>query len=508
MTDSDPHPLETILRQCHQAQPNPWYPSAYAKASGVARDSLDPHLDELRMAGLIRLTEWVPEHGQGYVLTEAGEQVLHSRRQLARLRKGTVPNAAAAGPQLPEEPGSSPWDRGDAVRAAFHSPVRPRVALALLYVNLVWFAVGFVLAAQKGMGGEYLSLFGAPAQILHQIGAISPLDVERGQWWRLLTCCFVHIGLLHLGMNMYFLYALGSMVESMFGHVRFLILYLLAGFGGSCAMAVSLWLRGGGFGAGASGALWGIMIGMGAWIVLNRTHLPQPLVRDMLRRLRNCILLNVFISLAPGISAAGHFGGGAAGLVAAVLLNYDRFADGWQRLPARLGLICMPVVCVLLMLRFQGVGHARLAPFAEDLPEEGVPALSDPSFAQGLRVAQRAERYFETHVAPLLKEDARERDEMNVKLTAARLPWEIHNLKQAEEALKKGGPYPQRSPPALLQRWFQEEAKLFAESARCLEERGDWADDKLVQQVQRVKRVEDDLGQAQKRLSGRPPDAP
>src|SRR5919204_6537911 len=90
MPESAPHPLEEILQQCAAAEPEPWYPSVYAQATGISRDSLDPYLDRLRLGGLIRLTEWVQGRGQGYTLTSAGKEVLASPRELARLRAGKL----------------------------------------------------------------------------------------------------------------------------------------------------------------------------------------------------------------------------------------------------------------------------------------------------------------------------------------------------------------------------------------------------------------------------------
>src|SRR5207247_3144872 len=134
-------------------------------------------------------------------------------------------------------------------------------------LNLAWFAVGFALAALNGAAGDFAFRPGTPAarDVMLRIGAQSPSTLEQGEWWRLLTCCFVHFGLLHLGMNMYFLYALGGMVESMWGHGRFLVLYPLAGFAGRCALAIRS------SGAGASGALWGVMVAAAGGGVRNGT---------------------------------------------------------------------------------------------------------------------------------------------------------------------------------------------------------------------------------------------
>src|SRR5262249_10876867 len=70
MPITDPNPQALILRLCADAAPNPWYPSAWVREQGISRDDVDPFLDQLRMGGLIRLTDWVAGHGQGYALTE------------------------------------------------------------------------------------------------------------------------------------------------------------------------------------------------------------------------------------------------------------------------------------------------------------------------------------------------------------------------------------------------------------------------------------------------------
>ena len=61
-----------------------------------------------------------------------------------------------------------------------------------------------------------------------------PLTLD-GQWWRLLTCTFVHIGIIHIGLNMWVLWDIGQLVERLTGNVGFLLLYLLSGLFGSLA---------------------------------------------------------------------------------------------------------------------------------------------------------------------------------------------------------------------------------------------------------------------------------
>src|SRR5207237_2779668 len=116
-------PLETILRQCAEAAPGPWYPSEYTRTKGISRDDLDPHLDQLRMAGLIHLTDWVQGQGQGYALTSEGEQVLQSPRELARLKAGKLNHAreVLAEPAAPSDRRTA-FERGEEIRAAFLYP--------------------------------------------------------------------------------------------------------------------------------------------------------------------------------------------------------------------------------------------------------------------------------------------------------------------------------------------------------------------------------------------------
>ena len=72
------------------------------------------------------------------------------------------------------------------------------------------------------------------AQVYHPAGAVTALDVIRGDWWRLLTTCFVHAGILHILLNMYTLRAAGRFVEQTWGHARYLVIYLASGWAGSC----------------------------------------------------------------------------------------------------------------------------------------------------------------------------------------------------------------------------------------------------------------------------------
>jgi rhomboid protease GluP len=139
----------------------------------------------------------------------------------------------------------------------------------------------------------------------------------HGQWWRLLTSMFVHIGMMHVVYNMLaFAYA-GPMVERMFGNVGFLALYLISGIGGGLlalftdAMVVH---------AGASGAVFGVYGALLAQIVKQGRTMP-PHVTAQLRAIGLAfVIYNLVNSLRPGISMAAHLGGLATGFLCGLLL--------------------------------------------------------------------------------------------------------------------------------------------------------------------------------------------
>ena len=113
MAPIDRELLTELLHACFDAAPEPLYPGRFAEAHGIDRAVLDRALDELRLKGLIRLTEWVQGVGQGYTLTQAGMDLLENPRGL---RPG-VPLPAARLP-VPE-----PYPDEEAARLSANPPL-------------------------------------------------------------------------------------------------------------------------------------------------------------------------------------------------------------------------------------------------------------------------------------------------------------------------------------------------------------------------------------------------
>jgi membrane associated rhomboid family serine protease len=365
MKESSIHLYEFILRQCAGVDPNPWYPSSYVPENGISRADLDKGLDDLRLGGLIRLTDWVQGRGQGYALTSEGSQVASSPAVLVKLREWKPAYAQGESEggidrRVSDRP--TTLERGDAVRAAFTHYSTPWVTRILVLANVVMFGVGICLAViQKGDLKAFLS-WGGEGLILYETGAYSGMALVSGQWWRLIATCFLHAGLLHLGTNMLALYSFGRLAERMFGGPALLVLYLVSGLGGSVAAAIA----GPNVGCvGASGAICGIVTAEIAWLLLNRGHLPPAYFGQILASFRNTIVLVILISLVPGVSWQGHLGGAIAGFFAGAALTALRFGSGLQRVLGGVGVIAVTAITVGVLLLSQAVDPRWQELFAE-----------------------------------------------------------------------------------------------------------------------------------------------
>jgi membrane associated rhomboid family serine protease len=263
--------------------------------------------------------------------------------------------------------------RERAVRRALLAPFRPYVMRGLIAANLAVFLWGVSLGRGHGIGlTEFVQPSGRKEviDILHATGSLQATDLLAPGWGylRLLACCFVHFGIIHLGVNMFSLYLIGPLLERMWGHARFLALYLIAGFGGSC-VAVTLRPMAGNVPvslAGASGAFWGLLAAMAVWVGLNCRYLPRRLLLIWAVNLVIAFAVNVGLTYAvPGISAEGHYGGAATGTVCALLLHVTRFGPWGLRAAAFVALAALPVLGLFAVAHYvpRAAGGLALAPW-------------------------------------------------------------------------------------------------------------------------------------------------
>jgi len=152
-----------------------------------------------------------------------------------------------------------------------------------------------------------------------------------GQWWRIITAMFVHVGIIHLATNMWCLWNLGLLAEPLMGSTGLFAVYLLTGAAGNLLSTLYGWMHpmhdpsGGIFylaGAGASGAVFGIA---GALIILLKSkRLPVPL--EELRRLRKSVIYFAVLNLVIDFSI--NFGSGLTGIHVDNSAHLGGFATG------------------------------------------------------------------------------------------------------------------------------------------------------------------------------------
>ncbi len=146
------------------------------------------------------------------------------------------------------------------------------------------------------------------SDLLLEYGAKSRPGILAGEFWRLVTPIFLHIGIPHIFVNMYSLYAIGPAVERFFGTPRFITTYLQAGIAGIIfSLALSPYPS-----AGASGAIFGMLGALAAFLYRHR-GLFGRFGRLQLRQIILVALLNLGLGLMPGIDNWGHLGGLLAG---------------------------------------------------------------------------------------------------------------------------------------------------------------------------------------------------
>lgn len=206
-------------------------------------------------------------------------------------------------------------------RAKFWSAGQPElVTMALIAINVAVFVLVAIWTRDSGaLSGRSTDAhlnFGVGKNLLAfdinwTGGSGPPFRTTAHGWYRLLSSGFMHYGLIHIALNMYFLYILGPMLERPLGRVRYLLLYFASLLGGSLGV---LLLDSGGITVGASGAVFGLLAGaaVGMW---------RRGVNPFSTSIGRVLLMNLFLTfMVPGISVGGHLGGAIAGAICASVM--------------------------------------------------------------------------------------------------------------------------------------------------------------------------------------------
>ena len=190
--------------------------------------------------------------------------------------------------------------------------------------------------------------------MLAALGAKVNDAIVAGQWWRLVTPMFLHGSLAHIAFNMYALYVIGRPLETRYGNLRFLMLFLIGGVAGnvlSFAFSPNASL-------GSSTAIFGLLAAQAVFFYQNRQLLGGQASRA-LSQIGSIALINLIIGFTvPQIDNFGHIGGAMGGAAfawfAGPLLriegNYPALTLGDQRDLRRAWLVALALGCLLTLV--------------------------------------------------------------------------------------------------------------------------------------------------------------
>jgi len=167
------------------------------------------------------------------------------------------------------------------------------------------FVLAFLRLLVAAPGGG--SMFGFDPRLLFQYGGHFPPAAFAGEYWRWLTACFLHGGVVHLGFNLFALTVVGPQVESLYGRSTMLFFFLLTGVLANIGSGLAGLA---GVGIGASGGLMGLVGVAAGWGQREGTTIGRQLRNDMVKWSLYVILFGFFV---PGIDNWAHVFGLAAG---------------------------------------------------------------------------------------------------------------------------------------------------------------------------------------------------
>jgi rhomboid protease GluP len=196
------------------------------------------------------------------------------------------------------------------------------VAYGLFVLNLTLYVA---MAAQAPGSFIHNFLQGVNEATLSHFGAASRTALGLGEWFRLFTSVFLHLSGLHLLSSSFALAIVGPQVERLYGSARFLVIYLLAGLGGTAGSLLSHQLRGqfDELAMGPSGATFGLFGVLAVFGLKYRKELPESFRQSFIVAVLPAILINLFIGfMVPYIDNAVTIGGLLAGVALTWLIPY------------------------------------------------------------------------------------------------------------------------------------------------------------------------------------------
>src|SRR5260221_10179804 len=159
--------------------------------------------------------------------------------------------------------------------------------------------LGINVAVFLAMAVSGVSIADPTTQDLLRWGANSGGLTLSGDWWRLVTNVFLHIGVIHIALNMWCLWSLGTVCESLYGSWTFAAVYLISGVSGSL---VSIAYHPHVVSAGASGAIFGIAGALVSSYCLGEFSAPRALVTSQVTVMVGFLRYNLFFGAISGVT--------------------------------------------------------------------------------------------------------------------------------------------------------------------------------------------------------------
>lgn len=188
---------------------------------------------------------------------------------------------------------------------------RPYITIGIIVINIIMYVLTAYLSYVYGNG----SLFDSDTRVLILLGAKVNELIAHGQYFRLITCMFLHGGIVHLVVNMYSLYAIGPMVERVYGRIKYIAIYFISGI---CSSIFS-YMFSTSVSIGASGAIFGLLGAVLVYAIKAKGKTGNAFIKNIL----SVIFVNIFIGMTlPNIDNFGHIGGLIGGIIIAFLSTF------------------------------------------------------------------------------------------------------------------------------------------------------------------------------------------
>ncbi len=219
---------------------------------------------------------------------------------------------------------------------SFEKTFSPKKIIITPIIIFICCLIYFLAFMRDGVG----ALTSVSTETGNLLGGTYKLALLDGQVWRLVTAIFLHWSLLHLLVNMYSLFIVGTQVETFFGKVKYLIIFLVSGICGSLLSAVLS--EPNIISGGASGAIFGLLGALLYFGYHYRTYLGGVVKSQILP----IILINLGIGFMPGLSIdnACHIGGLFGGYLLAMALGIDSKSDKRDKING--------TICLILYIAF------------------------------------------------------------------------------------------------------------------------------------------------------------